>query len=398
MLDYFNDFLAQCLESKRIPLKTVKEKGFITRLKGRLRTTNRYSEALHYSRNKNLQVKVGSRESAKIYIEDKEIFENNSDDSTKLYPKRRIDLGANDQSGYLETPPEDNTRGSRFTALQIFEKLGHQKLNFDVMITRYSLVKLLLIPHERVDLSLNLVAFDGQLFIDSERTRPQKMTSGKGVTCGHTFEKLMSRKKDMGITTETQKNPQTKNDTEKYISMVKLSLDYVNREVLVPSEIDALKPAGDLFSSAHQNADVYDLLEYVELKTFALNSKRSLLLSIIQCYLADTRIMCVGYRDKNNILEYIKKYDIQYLLSESISEDLTLQESLDIWLCFIVEFLVRATSSMHSLTTPQYYILQVLRGNINLIYRKPKHEDIEEILPKEFFRWRKYGHSSLNTV
>lgn len=398
MLDYFHDFLAQCVESKRIPLKTVKEKGFINRLNGRVRTTNRCSEALHYSRTKNLQVNVGSTESAKIFTEDREILENDTDDSTKLYPKRRIDLGANDQSGCLETPPEENTRGSRFTALQIFEKLGQQKLGFDVMITRYSLVKLLLIPHERVDLSLTLVAFDGQLFIDSERTRSQKTTLGKGVTCGYNFEKLMCRKKETDITTETQKNSQAKNDTEKYISMVKMSLDHVNRKVLVPSEIDALKPAGDLFSSAHQNTDLYDLLEYVELKTFALNSKRSLLLSIIQCYLADTRMMCVGYRDKNNILEYIKKYDIQDLLSESISEDLNLRESLDIWLCFIIEFFVRTTSSMHSRASPQYYKLQVFRGNINLIYRKPRLEDMEDILPKEFFKWRKYRRSASNAI
>lgn len=379
-------------------MKIVKDKGFITRLKGGVHTTNRYSEALHYSRTKNLQVTVGSKQSAKIYTEDKEIFENTTDGSTKLRPKKRINLGADDQLGCLETPPEQNARGSRFVALQIFERISHQKLAFDVMITRYSLVKLLLIPHERVDISLNLVAFDGQLFIDSTRTRAQKMTLGKGITCGHIFEKLMSRKEGIDITTETQKNFPTRDDTDKYISMVKVSLDHVNREILVPAEIDALQPAGYLSSSTHRNEDSHDLLEYVELKTFALNSKKSLLLSIIQCYLADTRIMCVGYRDKMDILEYIEKYDIQELLSESISEDLTLRESLDIWLCFIVEFLVRATSSKQSRTTPQYYMLQIVGGNIKLIYRKPKHEDMEDILPKEFLKWRKYGHICLRTV
>ncbi|KAA8915302.1 hypothetical protein TRICI_002549 [Trichomonascus ciferrii] len=203
-------------------------------------------------------------------------------------------------------------------ALMEHEKTTGSRIKGDIITFRGIMTKLLCLPYNSGDdIDLNLMVFDGQIFIeeDHELTQSKKraMNERDRLMCywGYKFEAISMLDKPWSEATRDEifDRPKTKqvNNIEQYLSIVRTGVGSV--KLVLAGEVD-----GVMDYKPEKPED--PLRHYVELKTSkvirdekdARAFERKILKTWAQSFLLGIRKVIYGFRDDNGILKSIEEY------------------------------------------------------------------------------------------
>lgn len=217
--------------------------------------------------------------------------------------------------------------------LQKYEQENNKKVSAKIISWRGIMRALMLLPYENRDsLVLNIVVFDGQLFIQSD-AEYQKVKFEKEkseitdahkmmIYAGYKFETLTTLPKPWTNCTRKEIEKRNKlpvNNIEQYSIMVKTTIG--STPLLIGAEVDCVwdfKPSDGSDPLQH----------YVELKTTGVlsepkqifNFEHKLLKTWAQCFLAGIPRVIYGFRDGDMKLRSIEEYqtnDIPLLIKNN---------------------------------------------------------------------------------
>lgn len=244
----------------------------------------------------------------------------------------QIDL----QGGYAKfkkIPEEDNLGdfASLLKALEIHER-EHGKVGVDIITFRGLMTKILALPYNLLDpIDLNIVAYDGQLFVKSDeelelrrRTEsdakqkaeltPEKYEHVKRCEySGYKFEAMATIPKPWADCTRPmidKRNKKIVNNYEQYISAIRTGIGKV--KMLLAGEVDCVWDF--LPEDGGEPVD-----HYVELKTSraietngqVITFERKLFKTWAQSFLMGTKKIVYGFRDDLFILKSVEIYETE---------------------------------------------------------------------------------------
>lgn len=249
-----------------------------------------------------------------------------------------IDLGGG-YSNFRKIPELENTPNfkSLLDGITNYERKIGEKLNCDIITFRGIMTKLLTLPYNlKDDITLNIVAYDGSLFITTdesieiqkrelEQQQQQQQQDDYRQRCeysGYKFETVATLPKPWN---EVSRNAidnrlkKTVNNYEQYVSVVKTGIGNVN--ILLAGEVDCI---WDYIPENNKNISSH----YVELKTSKIiehpgqvkTFEKKLFRTWAQCFLLGVRKIIYGFRDDNLILksvEIFKTDEIPLLIKDN---------------------------------------------------------------------------------
>lgn len=387
-----DEFLLACIESGEIPIDYVKSPEFFRLLEESKVTKDPCYEELCYSRNKELQISR-NRSEARYFDENPGLFTEDSLGHPKLNTKIDIDLSRGYKKFRVLSRTSltlDNVRGTKYVAMEDFEKTENKKLDENVITSRHTLLELLNLPFQRNAIIQNIVAFNGQVFMEAEQ-RPQKRADASSMT-GYNFEEVMTCSEcDINSSKPFEFIPPI-NNAVKFNSMINHTFPESGLSVLVSCEIDCIRQKLEEVSLLHDDIDFkYKILENnIEMKSRKIGGRSNLVKAILQCYLAGTNDLIVGYRDGNFNLKYVEKLNVSELL-ESSPNPLLKRTFLDKWFWFIAQFISHTVKMPRSLSL-HHHQLTFNKDNNTLTLKSFRLNPyrLEKTIISRFVKWRRY--------
>lgn len=264
-------------------------------------------------------------------------------------------IGADLSAGFSKfnkIPEEENLGdfGSLLTALKLHEQKTSKKLNVSIITFRGLMTKILAIPHNKDPVNLNIVAYDGQLFIKNDeklellRRSSEETKSAFQLKCeyaGYKFEKVATLPKPWAQCSRLEiisRNKKAVNNYEQYISVIKTGIGKV--KMALAGEIDCI---WDYIPE--QNI----LDHYVELKTSKVientknlaNFERKLFKTWGQCFLMGVKKIVYGFRDDNFMVKTVEIYktdEIPIMIKNNKVSDINCMGALK-WYGAVIEWL-----------------------------------------------------------
>lgn len=392
MYTLIDDFLHLCIELGQIPMDYVKSPEFIGLLQESNVTKEPCYEELCYCRNKELQIAL-DRSEARYFDINSGLFMADSLESPKINAKINVDLS----SGYRKfrvlsrtSLTLDNVRGTKYVAMEEFERNENKKLNENIVTSRHTLLDLLHLPFQKSAIIQNIVAFNGQVFMEAEQ-RPQRRADASSMT-GYNFEEVMTCAENEIHNSKPFEFIPAINNAIKYNSMINHTFPETGLSVLVSCEIDSIKRRLEDLAALYDKIEFkYKILENnIEMKSRKIGSRNNLIKAILQCYLAGTNDLVVGYRDDNFNLKYVEKLDVSELL-ETSNNPLLNRAFLDKWFWFIALFISKAVKMPRGLALHHHQL--TFNRNDNVISLKSFRLSpyrLEKTILSRFVKWRKY--------
>ncbi|KAG7722781.1 hypothetical protein KL949_000168 [Ogataea haglerorum] len=270
-------------------------------------------ELISYSRDIEGQYRVDDSQLSYFYLPD-----------SQLNVPGGIDL----QAGFKDFRANGEDFGE-FTgllaALEAYERKTGAKTPANIITWRGLMRSLMLLPFDNRDkIVLNIVVFDGQLFIQQdfqnarEAAELEKLTQSdlnkRQIYSGYKFEKIATLPKPWAECSRKeieQRNKLPVNNIEQYATVVKTSFGKTG--LVMGAEVDCV------FDYKPEDAD--PLSHYVELKTtrvldspqavFSFENK--LLKFWAQCFLVGIPKIICGFRDDNMILRTVEEYKTEQI-------------------------------------------------------------------------------------
>lgn len=269
----------------------------------------RPKELACYSRDAEFNFTQQPQEYPHFFFQDGDLADGRGYDLKQGFdPEQERDFDYGDMSGLLE-------------AIIDYEKKEGTKIDTRIVTWRGLIKKLMLLPFENRDrIVLNIVPYDGQLFIQSdiefERTKYVNEKTFKneqaqlGMYSGYKFERLTTIDKPWGQTKRSEIESRRRlpvDQISQYATVVKTTIGSVN--LVLGAEVDAVwdfKPT--------DGAD--PLKHYVELKCTRVvdnpkavfNFERKLLNAWAQCFLIGVPRIIYGFRDDQFILRAMEEF------------------------------------------------------------------------------------------
>lgn len=252
--------------------------------------------------------------------------------------KGEINLSAG-YSTFKKIPEEQNVAqfGPYLENIIKYEKNNDgKKINVDIITYRGIMTKLLTLPYNlNDDISLKIIAFDGQLFIKSDdafelnqRNQQQKEANDYVKKCeysGYAFEARVTLPKPWAECSRTlisKRGKKIVNNYEQYISVVKTGMSNVG--ILLAGEVDCV---WDYIPDGEDKKDNI-LTHYAELKTSktienrgqVMTFEKKLFKTWAQCFLLGISKVIYGFRDESFALKSVEVYkteEIPILIKEN---------------------------------------------------------------------------------
>nr|5ULJ_A Chain A, RAI1 [Scheffersomyces stipitis CBS 6054]5ULJ_B Chain B, RAI1 [Scheffersomyces stipitis CBS 6054]5ULJ_C Chain C, RAI1 [Scheffersomyces stipitis CBS 6054]5ULJ_D Chain D, RAI1 [Scheffersomyces stipitis CBS 6054] len=350
------------------------------------------------------------------------------DENVSYYylPDSKIDGSIDLQAGYAKfkkIPEEKNMSDMKclLTALTKYEQEHNngEKVNVDIITYRGLMTKLLALPYNLNDpVDLNVLAYDGQLFINSDEEielarrkeedehKQQSMTPEKYdhmKRCefsGYKFEAIATLPKPWADCSRQQIDKRGKkmvNNYEQYISVIKTGIG--EAKMLLAGEVDCVWD--------YIPEDGKDVLShYMELKTTRIlesngqvvNFEKKLFKTWAQCFLMGIRKVVYGFRDDSFFLRDVELYKTEEIplliknnaLTENKSGGKINCTTALKWYGAVIEWLLQEiprddTSKAYRVSfdpSTRTFTLRELMGNENSRLRNG------EMLTSEFKQWR----------
>lgn len=242
-----------------------------------------------------------------------------------------VDLGAGYQN-FKKIPEEENLGdfAAFLTAIMKYEQVSNTKVKTDIITFRGLMTKLLTLPYNLKDpIDLNVVAFDGQLFIKADdqielnrrklqneqhqNDKKKEEFQRKCEFSGYKFETIATLPKPWADSSRLMIQKRSKKvvtNYEQYMSVVRTGIGKV--KVLLAGEVDCLWD--------YIPEDGKDILpHYAELKTSRvlehpgqiINFEKKLFKTWAQSFLLGIRKVVYGFRDDNLILRTVEVYSTE---------------------------------------------------------------------------------------
>ena len=392
MYALISDFLLLCIEVGKIPLDYVKSSEFIGLLEKSGVTKEPCYEELCYCRNKELQIAL-DRSEARYFDVKSGLFMADSLESPRMNAKINVDLSSGHKKFRVLSRTSltlDNVRGTKYVAMEEFERNENKKLDENIVTSRHTLLDLLHLPFQKSSIIQNIVAFNGQVFMEAEQ-RPQKRADASSMT-GYNFEEVMTCAEFEINNSKTFEFIPPINNAVKYNSMINHTFPETGLSILVSCEIDSIKRRLEEVAALYNETEFkYKILENnIEMKSRKIGSRNNLIKAILQCYLAGTNELVIGYRDDNFNLKYVEKLNVSELL-ETSNNPLLNRAFLDKWFWFIAEFISKAVKMPRSLALHHHQLTFSKNNNLIILksFRLSPYR-LEKTIISRFVKWRRY--------
>lgn len=382
----FLEFVDWCVDKGEIPLSLVKSPAFLALfdgIKDPLKAP--VHEVFHYSRNRRLQV-LNDRSGASTYHESEDVFEASKEDPSVLIAKVPVDLSV----GYRAykfynkmTSSNPAIQAPKLVALKTYEMELQSKADFDIIASRHSLLDILSLPFERTIIDQKLVMVDGQLFMDSLKSASP--LDAASMT-GYNFEELMTKQD-----TFTGNLKPAKDNAIKYNTLIQHEFPSFQAKALISCEIDAVNEGARTISCSETELP-YEMPKYsMELKCRYTDAKyfdEKLRKTIIQCYLAATERLVIGFRDRQHNLKYIKRFAVNDCLDDP--EYPCNRDFLDKWFAFVTLFIKRFAAKNTLPRECVHYSLTYFKGDVIKIRpQRLSYYQEKKVVQPDFLEWRR---------
>lgn len=350
-------------------------------------------------------------------------FSNDASELAYYYlPNSYVSAGIDLQSGFEKFEKFDSSKNGQFdgflNALTEHERKNSSKVKSDIVTWRGIMTKLLTLPYDNRDLiNLNIVRFDGQIFIQldtkTEMAKSQKDNemSEKLEFSGYKFEKMATLSQQWSQCTRKEiekRHKETVNNCEQFCSIVKTAIGKVG--ILMGGEVDCVWD----FKSEKD-----PLPHYVELKTsraiehpgHAVTFERKLYKTWAQCFLIGVRKIVYGFRDEQLVLRTVEDFateEVPLLLKNSPlhttqqgeqAKKKSVNKCMDSlkFYAAVMEWLVENVPEDEDKVWRFSYNPDVNRDYLTLTEMTPEmaapllddDNESERILTKEFKQWRR---------
>lgn len=292
------------------------------------KTTNvkRPREIASYSRDSSFKITQSPEDYPHFFFQDGDLADGRGYDLKQGFSpdnERAFDYG--DMSGFLE-------------AIMTHEKTKGKKIDAKLITWRGLIRKLMLLPFENRDkFVLNVIPFDGQLFmqsdVDFERMKYQNEQSFRNeqaqmaMYSGYKFERLTTIDKPWGKTKRSEIESRRRapiDQISQYATVVKTTIG--TTDLVIGAEVDGVwdfKPSDGSDPLKH----------YVELKCTRVidnpksifNFERKLLTAWAQCFLIGVPRIIYGFRDDQFILRAIEEFQTDQIPIQLKNNPLHLQ-------------------------------------------------------------------------
>lgn len=270
----------------------------------------------------------------------------------------------------------------KLVALKIYEEERQCAVDTDIVASRHSLLDILILPFERTAVDQKVVKIDDQIFVESlQSTAPLD----PGSMTGCNFAELMtSQHIDKGRFTPAKDN------SIKYNTFMQHEFPASKSKVLISSEIKAVHE-GFLSIAGSELELPYEIPKYsIELKCRYFESnylERLFRKTLIQCYLAATEELVIGYRDWRQNLKYIRRYAVNdYLDNPKYPCN---RDFLDKWFAFLTLFIKKFAAKNDPSRECHYSIFYFEREDV--IRMRPKRLsklEANKVVQDDFVKWR----------
>lgn len=241
-------------------------------------------------------------------------------------PESALDKQIDLSSGFKDFIQKDESKPQHLNELLQSIKHGEQlrgeKINADIVTWRGIMTKLLCLPYNKTeDIDLNIVLFDGQVFMEEDhnlkRRKQRHMNDKDRLMCywGYKFEAMATLKKPWSQCTREEiesRSGNAVNNIEQYGVVVKTGIG--NLRIILGGEVDCVR---DYKPTDGKNP----LSHYVELKTSqtvksefdARRFEKKILKAWAQSFLLGVPTIIYGYRDQNGIVCSLEEFKTEEL-------------------------------------------------------------------------------------
>lgn len=226
-----------------------------------------------------------------------------------------IDLGAGFSNFKQADDEKDGDFDGLLSGLMEYER-NNDKIKADIVTWRGIMTSLLILPHEhRNHIDLNLVYFDGHIFMQQDKaskklndTKPT-VEHQKLMYSGYKFESIATVPKplnEVSRATIEKRNKKLVNNVEQYASVVKTGIG--KTKIVLAGEVDCVWD--------YKPQDRNPLPHYIELKTSkqitepgqSITFEKKLYKTWAQCFLLGITRVIYGFRDDNLGLRSVDEY------------------------------------------------------------------------------------------
>lgn len=227
-----------------------------------------------------------------------------------------IDLGA----GFGKFKKMDDDKDGVFDGfiggLEDYERRTGSKVKADIITFRGIMTQLLILPYEqRNHIDLNLIYFDGHIFIQQDKKakkmheRAPSVEQQRLMYSGYKFESVATVPKplnEVSRATIEKRSKKIVNNVEQYCSVVRTGIG--KTRIVLGGEVDCVWD--------YKPVDSNPLPHYVELKTSSQISEpgqsvtfeKKLFKTWAQCFLLGITRVIYGFRDQNLTLRAVEEY------------------------------------------------------------------------------------------
>lgn len=326
------------------------------------------------------------------------------------FPEPMLDREIDLSGGYKDFIEKDESEPQHLNhflrALINYEKTqcDGSKIKGDIVTFRGVMTKLLCLPYNSSeDIDLNLIAFDGQIFIeeDHQLTQSKKRVMNERdklmTYWGYKFEAISTLPKPWSEATREEiydRPKNTVNNIEQYISIVRTGVG--NVKLALAGEVDAV-------TDYKPEKPEDPLPHYVELKTSkvirdekdARNFERKIMKAWAQSFLLGVRKIIYGFRDDNGVLRSLEEYKTEEL--PILVRDSKISNSKYKWngndavsfYASAVEWIKQSVGTQENVA----WRLQYTKNDSKLVLYQLQGNEASEVLQTmllpEFVEWRK---------
>lgn len=248
----------------------------------------------------------------------------NDDSSLNYYflPDTDVSTEIDLSGGFKKFMKHDDSKDGDFDgllgAIQKYESKTNSKVKADIITWRGILTKFLILPYNREPFDLNIVYFDGHIFIKEDKLKrklteqPPDLNHQKLIYSGYKFENIATISQPLSQASRANIEKRFKkivNNTEQYCSVVRTGVG--KTKILIGGEVDCVWD--------YKPTDSNPLKHYVELKTTkaivdpkeAMKFEKKLFKTWAQTFLLGINKVIYGFRDDNFILRSVEQYSTE---------------------------------------------------------------------------------------
>lgn len=342
-----------------------------------------------------------------INIENQVQFDNSSLNYF-YFPENLLDKQIDLCGGFKDFIEKDEYKPQHLNELLLAikyyeEQNAGETIVADVITWRGIMTKLLCLPYNRNDdLDLNIVFFDGHIFMEEDHemkmNKRRSMNEKDKLMCywGYKFETVATLKQPWSETTREEIETRSKkavNNIEQYASVVKTGIG--NLRLVLGGEVDCVKD--------YKPNDGRDpLSHYLELKTSATiqsdfdvcKFERKIFKSWAQSFLLGVPTIIYGFRDKNGVvrsMDEFKTEEIPAIVKKSQFTSLDQKWNGMDAIGFYAAILNWIKETVGTDSTAFWRLQYEAKSEEVLLYKLPKGEDF---LLDEFKQWRLSKHTN----